>query len=759
MRLGQAIDLHLAPRYYQFNRAFAIRDVFDALVELITNCDDSYHRLFKRGLRNEDGGGILVEYLEQRRRQPSYVIVYDRAEGMTLQEMRDKLADVGTRRSEQGDRGFMGRGAKDCTELGRMTIESIKDDRYYKCELTPKPQFIPWEKGKSATKDIRQRLRTPRGNGTVVRLEIEPRHRMPRFERMVRDLPWHFALRDILSANSPTQVLARNLNQADRRPEKVVYLHPEGELVCEEVFNIPDYAGLTARLKIWKSLEAFPDEAGSRFRRSGILVKGDRAIYECSLLSPEFERDSHGKRYFGRLECSHIDQLLREYDERRENEQAHPADNPSLLVDPNRQEGLMRDHPFTKALFLIASERLRGLIAKDREAERARERQVANEETQNRLDRLAKKASEFLKRQLEDIQELAEGEDIDKTSFAKQGVLIFPTYLNVALGEERTLTYYVKASLVHEDDGLVSVEADDPALAVLDAPFQLRPHRRKADRCVGTFRVRGEALRDSVIIRATCHDLPTAEAIATVVEHKIEEHVFHEPLEFEHDQYTVREASRRSLELFAKYPEVVSEPNHAMVTSSDSLAVPIRGRCHLIPVAGSNYAQGSLIVQGRKLNAKATVKASVKGREASAQVRVVQKPPETGIPIKIELRNEDFGNFRAQWADHEGKPHVLLVSARHKSLSRYLGPAPEYRGQNEPHFRVLLAEIVAESVCRKSLRLESRERTWEFRWADLKEDDLIADDVIAKLQKRIRDFVADAHETMLSDSEIRKAVP
>jgi hypothetical protein len=217
MKLGQPIDLHLAPRYYQFNRAFAIRDAFDALVELITNCDDSYHRLSKKGLRNEDGGPIFIEYLEQRKEQPSYLVVHDRAEGMTLQEMRAKLGDVGTRRSEEGDRGFMARGAKDCTELGRMTVESIKDDGYYKCELTPKPQFIPWENGKKVTKEIRERLHIPHGNGTAVTLEIDPRHRMPRFESIVRDLPWHFALRDVLSENSQTKALLKNCSLANFR--------------------------------------------------------------------------------------------------------------------------------------------------------------------------------------------------------------------------------------------------------------------------------------------------------------------------------------------------------------------------------------------------------------------------------------------------------------------------------------------------------------------------------------------------------------
>jgi len=755
MKLGQAIDIHLSARYYQFNRGFAIRDVFDALVELITNCDDSYHRLYKNRLRSEDGGPILIEYLSQRGAQPSFIIVHDRAEGMTLDEMRSKLGDVGTRRSEEGDRGFMARGAKDCTELGTMTVESIKDERYYKSQLTAKPQFIPLENGR-VTKDIRARLHIPRGNGTVVTLQVESQKRMPRFENIVRDLPRHFALRDILSEQSKTKVLAQNMNQPSTEAESLVYARPYGELAWEEKFEIPGYSGVTGALKIWRSPDAFEDTT-DRFRRSGLLIKGWRAIHECSLLFPEFERDQYGRRYFGRLKCSHIDILLREFDERREKDFPHTSENPSLLIDPNRQHGLIREHPFTKALFLIPSERLRTLIAKDREAQRSTQREIANEDTQNRLDRLAKKASEFLKRQLEELEDVTKDDDVDKSAFAKQGVLIFPTYLNVAIGQERALTYYVKSQLVDDYNKEIVIEVDDPALTVLGSPFRLKPHRKKADRMIGSFTVRGEKLKEGVIIRATCEGLPTAEAMASVIETKIEERAFENPLEFEYENYRVREGSKRSLELFAKYPEVVAAPTQVSLISSDSAGLPIRGRCELIPVIGSNYASGTVTIQGRKLNAKANIKAEVNGREATAHVKVVQKTDEGGIPFEFKLRDEDFGKFRASWADHEGKPHLLLISARHPSLSRYLGPAPEYQGQNEPLFRILLAEIIAEAVCSKSLQFETKERTWEFRWADLKEDYLILDEVRASLQQRLRDFVADAHAIMLSNVEVAKA--
>ncbi|MBI4332328.1 MAG: hypothetical protein HY673_13710 [Chloroflexi bacterium] len=202
--------------------------------------------------------------------------------------------------------------------------------------------------------------------------------------------------------------------------------------------------------------------------------------------------------------------------------------------------------------------------------------------------------------------------------------------------------------------------------------------------------------------------------------------------------------------------EVVAESTLVALVSSNISGVAIRQMCRLNPVAGSNYATGTVVVEGRRLNSRAEIRASVNGGDAMTHVTVVTEP-DMGIQFKISLVSEDLGKFRAMWGDREGKPHLLKVSARHRSLARYLGPPPDYDGQNAPHFRVLLAEIVAEAVCRKTLLLESKERTWEFRWADSREDHLIADDVLSSFQERVRDFVADAHAIMLSDAEVKRA--
>ena len=103
-----------------------------------------------------------------------------------------------------------------------------------------------------------------------------------------------------------------------------------------------------------------------------------------------------------------------------------------------------RRHPFVQKLLQVPTEQLRAILAKDRESEKAKQQEIANEETGDRLDRLAKLAGRFLRQQLDELEELSVGEGVDDQMFTKKGVLIYPTYLNLGVGNERTLTVYVR---------------------------------------------------------------------------------------------------------------------------------------------------------------------------------------------------------------------------------------------------------------------------------------------------------------------------
>ena len=65
LSVGQPVDLQTHKRYFQHQRDYAIGDVYDAIVELVTNADDSYARLFRQKARSRDGGDVLIEHRER----------------------------------------------------------------------------------------------------------------------------------------------------------------------------------------------------------------------------------------------------------------------------------------------------------------------------------------------------------------------------------------------------------------------------------------------------------------------------------------------------------------------------------------------------------------------------------------------------------------------------------------------------------------------------------------------------------------------
>ena len=111
-----------------------------------------------------------------------------------------------------------------------------------------------------------------------------------------------------------------------------------------------------------------------------------------------------------------------------------------------------------------------------------------------------------------------------------------------------------------------------------------------------------------------------------------------------------------------------------------------------------------------------------------------------GAPIKIEIvADKDPGNQRSRWSANS-----LRVFAKHPSVQRYLGPGPEFTNQEQKHFRVLLAEIVAEAVCQRVLGKKALEDPDEYR-------DLDWDGYYADYTKLMTEFLPIAHESQVKD--------
>ena len=111
-------------RAYKFIRGSAVNHIIDAIVELITNADDAY-----------DKGNILKKKINIHIDYNGLLKVTDQALGLNSESMKKCFLQVGNYTSQENNRGFFSRGAKDISSLGNVYFESIKDDKYSKLLL------------------------------------------------------------------------------------------------------------------------------------------------------------------------------------------------------------------------------------------------------------------------------------------------------------------------------------------------------------------------------------------------------------------------------------------------------------------------------------------------------------------------------------------------------------------------------------------------------------------------------------------------
>jgi hypothetical protein len=103
--------------------------------------------------------------------------------------------------------------------------------------------------------------------------------------------------------------------------------------------------------------------------------------------------------------------------------------------------------------------------------------------------------------------------------------------------------------------------------------------------------------------------------------------------------------------------------------------------------------------------------------------------------VKIELKDIDLKHQRSRW-----RQNVLEIAARHPSLRRYLGSETAgFPGQESKHFRVLVAEIVADALCYKLLADNIRKNPEDYENADW-------DQYYADYSKYFSDFLPIAHK-------------
>ena len=194
-REGECQPIPISPRIVRQQAQQTVRHLVDAVVELVTNSDDSYRRL--EDADRSPSGKIGITVKRRKRGEWEFLQVVDRAEGMDLDRL---LTIVAYGEAESGFetgrsvRGIFGRGLKEAIiALGEGTVRSIRNGKESEVRIW-------WDEKarKAMRKVVKDSRATGEPNGTTVTILCRGSQvTCPTFEKFYEQVTTHFALRDI----------------------------------------------------------------------------------------------------------------------------------------------------------------------------------------------------------------------------------------------------------------------------------------------------------------------------------------------------------------------------------------------------------------------------------------------------------------------------------------------------------------------------------------------------------------------------------
>ena len=358
------------------SRRFA--SIEKALVELITNVDDSYARLERQNATV--GGNICVSY--ERHQNGAVLTVTDQAEGMVLERLRSILSYGGAHSSlshgEAGGRGYFGRGLKQAVYgLGYGWIESVHDGRLARVDLFRDENgaylYDDWDGDRLAEEKDFDRLSIPvGGNGTRVTIIVENlQTNIPYFRSLVTAITNNIYLRDIMNRRIVSLI---NVSSAKggRTSVTLHYEEPEATVVIGPhsngsfIFQEQEYSfQLTLKRAIDRELVLKGDE-----RTNGLLVISGTAVLDCQFF--RFENQLGTEYLFGTVSCPSLIDML--------------ANGRPVISD--EREGLNTKDPFVTAFADALSDTIAEPIKKERQRLSHIEHATTSKRTQFLLEQL-----------------------------------------------------------------------------------------------------------------------------------------------------------------------------------------------------------------------------------------------------------------------------------------------------------------------------------------------------------------------------------
>lgn len=432
-----AKDLPIDSRIVEQLAKATVKNMVDGIVELITNCDDSYKRIELNGQRT--CGEIKIYVNRKKGGICERLIVEDFAEGMTKEELEKAIVFGGeTSGFESGRsvRGLFGRGLKETIiALGEGEIKTIKNCKACRTKLwfnrkLRKPQYddeLLNNIGDSSEKD-----------GTEIDITItNEKIRIPEYKYFKDQVSKHYALRDINgSKNRMISLVFDDVKRGGKTTTQITFLYPEGKKVKEEIVKLPGY-GDEIRIIIYESPTSLDSPRNNPFGLAGILIKTKGATLDNQLF--KFDNDPIGLYFFGEAICEGLEERLRKGE--------------TEIIDPNRG-GLEWRHEYCRVLSSTIEKILEPLILEKRKTLEKRPEKEIRESTKKMLQKLCNLLNELAKKELDITEEPPEPPPDIKD------LTIIPTIANVQIDKPRVLSVWAPDEVIKKEGQEAHIKSD-----------------------------------------------------------------------------------------------------------------------------------------------------------------------------------------------------------------------------------------------------------------------------------------------------------
>ncbi|MEW6355183.1 MAG: ATP-binding protein [Planctomycetota bacterium] len=644
-----------------------------ALVELITNGDDSYTRLEEQNIPCEG----LIEVIYKKDGYRGLFSVRDHAEGMSIEDIRNSFKKYGKATSGmemgRGVRGYFGQGAKDAL-AGMMEgkICTFKDNEYVELRLfieNGKPCGEIEQHGPAAS-GLREMCGI-KGNGTIAYFTADPQKTgtVPQFNTVHEELANNYLLRKIVT-NRRRKVV---LHDGDRGKERRLrYQMPEGDEILSEDFTVSygQYGDFPIHVSIWRAPKELTQRGDDR--TGGLLLVDDEDV-PLGITLFRYDNEPLAANFYGEVRIGRFRELLK----------AEEA------VLSEERDGLIPRHPFCQLLIPVVEKRIEEKIKEERARRQKEARSKIDQEENSRYRRAFSLLNEIAELEAEPVTNLADR--LTGQLELPNGFAICPSSAQITVGKRYAFQLCVDTEVVRHGS-IVKVSCTHPKIQIINREVKI-----STDNGTGILRkyitVKGTEPNIEGTIRATAGS-NIAEAKVYVVPEK--ELLLEEGMVFQPETLTLRPNQPRRVSLLVYVKRIFDGSTISISSDNESIHISDTEITVNEADATRHVAKYQLEVWGEGTDQDAVVTAEFENCMALLQVRVRSKDEQEQKGRQGMFKEPDFNydlepHQRSQYSAETGK---VIIYVNFPSVQHYLGEECQYR-KTLPA-QILIADLVAE---------------------------------------------------------------